>query len=359
MVVAGGAGTRLWPLTATRPKPLLGFCGAPFLTGVIRRLATVGVRHVLLVVGADTDPFTMLERDAADVGVSLSYVPERQPLDTAGGVRAALDQVSGSFLVLNGDILTDLDFSEPIAAHRAAGAEATLTLTRVTDTSAFGVCVLDGTRIVDFVEKPAPGTLPGQDAVNAGCYVLEPETLARFATGRLSFEREVFPGLVAAGAHVEGYVADAFWADLGTPQRYLDGHRAALEGALSWPTLDALPPDRAGVRRAGQVQTAADVHLVGPALVEDGVIIDGGARVGPNVVLGRGVHVGTHAVVRDSVLGAGTQVGSGTHLDRVIAGDRVDIGREVTAAHGAVLGDGAKVADQNHLEADSRIVPEA
>jgi mannose-1-phosphate guanylyltransferase len=155
MIVAGGAGTRLLPLTATTPKPLLPFCGAPFLEGVIRRLAAVGVERVLLVVGADTAPFAALTASARRAGVEVEAVPEPEPLDTAGGVRSVLDQVTGTFLVLNGDILTDVDLAAAIAAHEAAGADGTLVLTRVEDTSTFGVCVREGTRIVDFVEKPA------------------------------------------------------------------------------------------------------------------------------------------------------------------------------------------------------------
>ncbi len=241
LIVAGGAGTRLWPLTAATPKPLLPFCGAPFLTGVLRRLADVGVRRVWLVVGADPSPFEVLRPRAVQLGIDLVAVPEPTPLDTAGGVREAIEHIEATCLVLNGDILTDVDLAAAVATHRDAGAAATLVLTRVADTSSYGVCVREGTRIVGFVEKPAPGELPGQDAVNAGTYVLEPAAMRRFPRGRLSFERTVFPELVAAGAHVEGVASTAVWADLGTRTRYLDGHRLALDGDLDWPTLAEVP----------------------------------------------------------------------------------------------------------------------
>ncbi len=260
-IVAGGAGTRLRPLTATTPKPLLPFCGVPFLSGVIERLAVVGVDRVLLVVGADPTPFEVLRPAAEWLGVTVEVVPEPEPLDTAGGVRAALARVSGAFLVLNGDILTDVPLREVVTTHAASGADATIVLTRVEDTSSFGVCVRDGSRITAFVEKPAPGTLPGQDAVNAGTYVLEPAALERFPEGRLSFERQVFPGLVEAGRHVEGFVSDAVWADLGTPDRYLAGHRLALDGVLAWPPLDAIADRGGGVRVAPDAEVAPDATL--------------------------------------------------------------------------------------------------
>lgn len=338
-IVAGGAGTRLRPLTATTPKPLLPFCGEPFLAGVLARLAEVGVGRVLLVVGADPSPFDVLHPYAAAVGIELEAVPEPEPLDTAGGVRAALERITGTFLVLNGDILTDIDLAALIAAHRTAASAATLALTRVEDTSSFGVCVLEGTRITDFVEKPAPGTLPGQDAVNAGTYVLEPDAIADFPAGRLSFERQVFPGLVAAGHHVEGLVSDAVWADLGTPERYLAGHRLALDGALRWPSVDAVADAGDGVRVADGVEVADDATLVGPVLVRPGVRIGPAARVGPHVVLGDGAVVGAAADVRDSVLAARVVLGDGVVARRLLAGPGGHVPSGTVLGHDVVLGD--------------------
>ncbi len=358
MIVAGGGGTRLWPLTAGRPKPLVGFCDAPFLEGVLHRLANIGIDRVLLVVGADPSPFEVLRPAARAMGIDLRAVPEPEPLDTAGGVRAALDLVRGTFLVLNGDILTDVDLGEVVAAHERAGADASLVLTRVEDTSSYGVCVLDGERIVDFVEKPAPGTLPGQDAINAGTYVLEPAALARFGTGRLSFEREVFPNLVAEGAHVAGVVSDAAWADLGTPERYLDGHRAALDGSVAWPSLDALPADAAGVRIAPDAHVDASARLVGPLMLAAGTSIGPGAQVGPYVVLGAGASVGADAQLEHSVLGRRTVVGEGCRLSATITGEGANIGARVVA-QGAVLADDVAVQEGVTLPDDARVGPDS
>jgi mannose-1-phosphate guanylyltransferase len=344
MIVAGGAGRRLRPLTDTVPKPLVPFCGEPFLHGVLHRLAAAGVVRVWLVVGADTAPFAVLGPVAAELGLALEVVPEPTPLDTAGGVRSVIDRCEGSVLVLNGDVLTDLDLLAVARRHEAAGAAASLVLTRVPETSAFGVCVLEGDRVVGFVEKPAPGTLPDHDTVNAGTYVLEPAALQRFPLGRpLSFEREVFPGLVADGAHVQGIVSDAAWADLGTPERYLAGHRAALDGALRWPALERYPADADGVRIAADVEVAGDVRVVGPVLLADGARLDSGCTVGPHVVVGPGARIGAGSEVADSVLGAETRLGAQVTVRGLATGAGAILGDGVTAAGPVLVADGVAI----------------
>ncbi|MEX2325021.1 MAG: NDP-sugar synthase [Nitriliruptoraceae bacterium] len=340
MIVAGGQGMRLRPLTLSTPKPLLPFCGAPLLAGMIGRLSVAGVKRVFLVVGADTKPFEALRADAADAGVILELVDEPEPLDTAGGVRSVVDEIDDTFLVLNGDIVTDVDLHAAITHHREHHAAATLVLTRVADPSSYGLCVLDGTRIVDFVEKPTADALPGQDCINAGTYVLEPEALQGFPPGRLSFERTVFPGLVEDGARVEGLVSDAYWADLGTPERFLAGHKAALDGALRWPTV---PDD---VRKTGISTTAtvaADAIVVPPVLIASGVSIGARAVVGPHVVVGERGRIGPGVTVRDSVLFADSVLD--TDAAELILGFRARLSAGVRLEGGAVVGDDVSVDD--------------
>jgi mannose-1-phosphate guanylyltransferase len=349
MIVAGGAGTRLHPLTLSTPKPMLPFCGVPLLVGMIRRLAAAGVRRVLLVVGPDPGPFASLGTPARQVGVEIEVVSEPEPLDTAGGVRSALGRVSGTFLVCNGDIVTDLDLEALVDAHRSADASATLALVRVDDTSSFGVCVLEGSRIVGFVEKPPSGTLSGQDAVNAGTYVLEPDALAGFPLGRLSFEREVFPALLAEGAHLEGVVSDAAWVDLGTPERFLLGHRLVLDGDLRWPT--GLPV-AAGVHRAADAVVEEGAALEPPVLLAPRARVRAGARVGPHAVVGPDAEVASGGVVVDSVLFARAHVAA--PVTGLVAGTaaRVEAGASVGA--GVVLGDGQVVAAGESVRAGGR-----
>lgn len=358
MIVAGGQGTRLRPLTDTTYKPLIEFCGRPFLEGVMDRLAAAGITRAWLVVGPDTEPFERALQSPADaLGMQLRCVPESEPLDTAGGVRSVADQVDGAFLVLNGDVLTDVDFTAVIETHRQAGADATIVLTRVEDTSTFGVCVRDGTRITDFVEKPAPGTLPDQDTVNAGTYVLTPQVFDGYEPGRLSFERQVFPDLLARGGHIEGFVWDGVWADLGTPDRYREGIRLALDGALDWPPVTEVPERGPGVRVHRDARVAEDATLNAPVLVCEGADVGAAATVGPYSVVGIGaeVHAGArlhHAVLfKDAVFGAdvtvtGLLAGVGSHVEAgALVGNDVVIGDAIRLTRGQSIPPGAKVPD--------------
>ena len=350
MIVAGGRGTRLAPLTDATPKPLLPLVGLPFLSGLIRRLAAEGIERVLLVVGPDPSPFAVLEADAASVGVTIESVPEPEPLDTAGGVRSALDRVSGTFLVLNGDILTDLDLAALVSHHREHDAQATLALTRVQDTSAYGVCVLDGHRIVDFVEKPPRGTLPGQDAVNAGTYVLEPGALDHFPQGPLSFERRVFPGLVADGLMVAGSVSDAVWADLGTPERYLHGHRLVLDGEVAWPTVAVGSRRHLGV----DVEVVASATVREPVWLGDRTRVGAHATVGPYTVLGAGCRVGERAKVVGAVLHDEVVVGDDAKVADAVLGEGSEVGGQAQVGARALIGPGQRIAAGGCVPEDAR-----
>lgn len=358
MIVAGGRGTRLQPLTYTTHKPLLPFCGAPFLAGVIQRLAAAGVTRVFLVVGADTEPFDVLRPDAREHGVELEMVPEPEPLDTAGGVRVAAEQLDDAFFVLNGDILTDVPFADVGAAHRERDADATLVLHRVDDTSTFGVCVRDGTRIVEFVEKPPAGTLPGQDTINAGTYVLEPSAVATFPVGEpLSFERTVFPGILAQGGHIEGFVWEGVWTDLGTPERWRAGHRLALDGEMDWPTLAGVPEWGPGVRVASDAHVADGASLQPPVLVLPQARIAAGAAVGPYVVVGAGDHIRERVSLANSVLGDDVEIGADVIADGLVTGTEVTIEPGVRLGRNVVLGDGERLTAGTAVPDEARIPP--
>lgn len=342
LIPAGGAGTRLRPLTDSTPKPMLPFCGAPFLEGVVRRLAAAGVTEVLLVVGSDPAPFRGLAPVARRLGVALDTVPEPEPLDTAGGVRSVAQRLTGPVLVLNSDILTDVDYALVAQRHVASGAEVTIVLTAVDDTSSFGVAVRDGTRIARFVEKPAPGSLPGENAVNAGTYVLDPGVLLEHPAGPLSFERDVFPGVLARGGHVEGIVWPGVWADLGTPERYREGHRLALDGALEWPPLCDVEERRRGVRMAPDATVSG--HVEPPVLVLPGVRVAPGATIGPYAVLGSRVEVGADAVVADgAILHDGVRIGAGVVARGLVAGEGAEVRSGASVPRDAVLGAGAQL----------------
>jgi len=319
VILAGGQGTRLRPLTDTRPKPLVPFMGEPFALGLLRRLAEAGVTEADFLVSADAAPFAPLHAAGERAGVRVAVRTEDEPLDTAGAVRRlfaeGLDQAA---LVCNGDILTDLDYAALVAEHRSRGAVATLALTRVADTSSFGVVVCaPGGRVERFVEKPPAGTLEA-DTVNAGTYVLSPDAFGAFpGDGPLSFERAVFPGLVDAGALVIGVASDAYWADLGTPRRYLDGHRAVLDGRCAWP-VDPLLERRAPeviVHRDAKVDPSA--HLGPGTVILAHCTVGAGARLTDCVLL-EGSAVGDRAMVRGSILCEVASVEPAATLDATV-----------------------------------------
>ena len=308
VVLVGGFGTRLRPLTFTTPKPMLPVGHRPIVENLVRMLAEAGIDEVVLGLGFKPEPFMEALPDGTCAGVRLHYAVEPEPLDTAGAIRFAADHagIDDTFVVVNGDVLTDLDVSSLIAFHRSKKAEATIHLTPVEDPSAYGVVAIDADGLVErFVEKPAPGTAPS-NLINAGTYVLEPSVLQRIETGRkVSIEREIFPLIVADG-RLFAMATDDYWIDTGRPEPYL---RANLD------MID-------GVRRdlsAPGVEPGADVHataLVEHSLVSSGAVIAPGASVHDSVVLASAViHEG--ALVRDSIV-MGTVGARATIIDTVV-----------------------------------------
>ena len=320
VVLVGGFGTRLRPLTFTTPKPMLPVGHRPIVENLVRMLAEAGVDEVVLGLGFKPEPFIAAFPDSMCAGVRLVYAVEPEPLDTAGAIRFAADfaGIDDTFVVVNGDVLTDLDVSALIDFHRAHGAEATIHLTPVDDPSAYGVVALDADgRVERFVEKPAPGTAPS-NLINAGTYVLEPSVLARIPTGRkVSIERETFPMIVAEGG-LFAMSTDDYWIDTGRPEPYRRANLDMIDGVRR--TLTAVAVDAA----ANVHPTATVTHslvsagaMVGAgASVRDSVILPGAvigerADVSASIVMG---HVGVGAVIDDTVVGREGSVPDGESL---------------------------------------------
>ncbi|MEX2556524.1 MAG: NDP-sugar synthase [Actinomycetota bacterium] len=319
LILAGGEGTRLRPLTYTIPKSLLPICNRPFLEHQLRLMRTHGITDAMLLTGYLADAFDPFVERMAGEGIRLEVVRETEPLGTAGAVRNVLDRMDGTTIVFNGDVLTDLDLTALLAAHRATGAVATLTLTPVQDAGPYGLVPLDDAgRVQGFVEKPPPEVASKGGLINAGTYVLEPETLADVPAGEMwSFERQVFPVLVERGS-VFGFPSDKYWLDIGTPERYLQAHWDVLAGR-------AKTAEPVG-RRAGDVLLDVGAEApdgVGMAVLGLGARIEAGAEVARSVLLD-GAHIRTRARVRGSVLGPGSEVGKGVACEGSIipAGQR-------------------------------------
>ncbi|MHB1930872.1 MAG: sugar phosphate nucleotidyltransferase, partial [Acidimicrobiales bacterium] len=285
----GGIGTRLRPLTLTTPKQMLPVGGRPMIEHVVDHLASHGVDEVVLALGFRPDAFTAAYPDGTCNGVRLRYAVEPEPLDTAGAVAFAADDVGAdeTLVVCNGDVLTDVDLTGLVAFHRQRGAAATIHLTPVEDPSRFGVVPTDQEgRVVAFIEKPSPADAP-TNLINAGTYVLEPEVPAGIPRGqRVSIERETFPALAAQG-RLYALASPASWIDAGTPASYLAANlRHAADGA----------PE--GVDASASVTAS---------------VLGAGVTIGPDAVVERsvlmaGVAVGSGAVVRESLVGPGARI---------------------------------------------------
>lgn len=337
VILVGGEGTRLKPLTLGTPKPVVPVANRPFLAHVIAMLGRAGVDGVVLATGYLPEVIEGRLRQGGDNGVQLTYSVEEAPLGTAGAVKLAEAQIDGTFAVLNGDIFSDLDLRAMIAFHRSRGAAATIALTWVADPSAFGVVEADDDgRVRRFVEKPPPGQAASH-WINAGVYVLEPEVLGLVPSGEpYMFERGLFPTLLERGDPVYGIRHPGYWLDMGTPGKYLQLNEDLLRGSAESPLVS--PFSESEVRTEG----AADVHptarLSGPVLLGDGCRVGAGARIQGPVVLGTGCSVGEGAVVERAVLWDGAEVGPGARVSRSVLGGGVSVGAGVLLADSALVG---------------------
>lgn len=342
VVLVGGEGTRLRPLTYAVPKQMLPVAEVPLIERVLTHLVAHGVSDVVLSLGYRPDAFIEAFPDGTCAGASLAYAVEEQPLDTAGAIRYAAEVagVAETFLVFNGDVLSDLDITALIAFHRDRGAEATIALTPVEDPSAFGVVPTapDG-RVQAFIEKPAPGTAP-TNLINAGAYVLEPSVLARIATtGRVNVERETFPALVEAGA-LFALASDGYWIDVGTPERYLQATADLLTGRRPGPPAPGAEPISDASWAIGP---ARNDGTASSSLLGEGAAVAPGAVVRASVV-GRRATVGEGATVEGSVLLDGASVEKGAEVHDSIVGPRAVVATGAVLRAHTVVGADARVA---------------
>lgn len=324
VIVAGGFGTRLLPLTARRPKHLLEVGGVPFLEHQVSRLAAAGVEHVVLATSYRADLFEPVLGDGSRWGVRLTYVQEDEPLGTGGAIRnvagALGDDPEGAVVILNGDVLSGHDLPGQLADFRTPregrAVDVSLHLVEVPDARAFGCVPTDASgRVEAFVEKSEH---PVSNQVNAGCYVFRRRVVEAIPAGRVvSVERETFPGLVADGALVVGFVDNAYWRDVGTPQTLVAASRDLVRGLAPSPAVRHQPGE-AWVEEGAAVASGA--VLGDGTTVAPGTRVDAGAVVRGSVLM-PGCVVGAGAEVLDSVVGPDAEVAAGVRLDRVTVGD--------------------------------------
>ncbi len=343
VLLVGGMGTRLRPLTVSCPKPMLPVAGVPFVLHQLARARAAGVTRVVLATSFRPEVFASLG-DGSEIGVELVHVHEAEPLGTGGGIRnaaAALrSRADDPVVILNGDVLSGHDLAGQLAEHRSTDAAVTLHLVQVDDARAFGSVPTDDTgRVLEFVEKSDD---PPTNAINAGCYVFRRSVIDTIPTGRpVSVERETFPGLLEDGALIQAYVDSSYWLDLGTPEAYVRGSADLVRGIIESTALPGVP---------GEWLDLEGSTVSGDATVSGGSVVGRGASVGARAtidgsVLQDGVQVASDAVVRRSAVGAGAVIGEGAVLDGVVVGEGATVGARCELLSGARVWAGAILAD--------------
>jgi mannose-1-phosphate guanylyltransferase len=354
VILVGGQGTRLRPLTSTVPKPVVQLVDRPFIAYMLEWLRGHGVDDVIVSCGFLADGVRDVLGDGSQLGVRLRFVEEPEPRGTAGALKLAEELLEERFLMLNGDVLTDIDVSAQIAQHERTGARATLALVAVPDPSAYGLVALnDDGSVRDFIEKPSSEGTRESNLISAGAYVLERGVLDLVEPDvNVSIEREVWPRLVGDGLY--GFPSAAYWLDIGTPERYLQGTFDIIEGNVATALSTRLS---GGCFLALHEDADVGGRVVPPAVLERGAKVAEGARVGSLVVLGEDVSIGAGSSVERAVILRGSQVGEGCELrDCIVApGCRIGAGTRVTG--GAVLGEGVVLGKRNVITRGIRIFP--
>ena len=349
VVLVGGEGTRLRPLTLTTPKQMLPVVEVPMIERVLDQLRRHGIKDAVLSMGYRPDAFLAAFPEDQCAGVRLTYAVEPEPLDTAGAIRFAAEAggIDGTFVVLNGDVLTDLDLGALVDFHRRRQAMGTISLTPVDDPSPFGVVpTFEDGRVQAFIEKPPRETAP-TNLINAGTYVLEPAVLELIpADRRVSIEKETFPALVAGG-QLFALASDVYWIDAGTPAKFLQANADLLSGERPGPPA----PDAREVAPQVWYHGAGplvDGTVAAPSLIGDAAFVSGGAAVEASVV-GAGARIGDGAHVRRSVLLPGALIGPGAVIEDSIVGEQAVIGELAELRGLSVIGGGVTIEPSARL----------
>jgi NDP-sugar pyrophosphorylase family protein len=353
ILLAGGKGTRLRPLTLHTPKPIVPIFERAFLHYQLDLLKQVPeIDEVILSLNYQPRRIEEIFGDGGDSGLGIKYVVEPAPLGTAGAVRYAGESLRESVVVFNGDVLTQVDLRSVIALHRERKAKATIVLTPVDNPTAYGLVETDvNGNILRFLEKPNPDEITC-DTINAGIYILEPDTFDRIPKDTAwSIERSFFPSLIDRHETFIGYIYRGYWIDIGTPEKYIQVHRDIMDGRFVHAGLP-FPPAATNGHKAlvsPQARVEDGVTIEGPCFVDEGAVIKAGARIGPYAVVGRQCHIEEHAVIERTILWANTRVSQEAVVKGSILGRHAHIGRNATIDDGVVLGDKSVVTAYSRL----------
>lgn len=354
--MAGGEGTRLRPLTSNAPKPMMPLVNAPMMEHIVRLLKHHGFDEIVVTVAFMAEHIRTYFGDGSDFGVRMSYATEETPLGTAGSVRNAMDQLDERFLVISGDVLTDVDLSAIVKEHDEKGALATIGLVRVENPLEFGIVITrDDGSIERFLEKPSWGQV-FSDTINTGIFVLEPEIFDYIEPDRsVDFSSEVFPALLADDKPLFGAVAEGYWEDVGTLESYLSSHKDILDGRVRIDIPGFELGD--GVHIGEGAEVHPDATVVGPAVLGENCRIEAGVRLGPYTVLGTNVRVRANADLERVVVHDNSYLGEGVRLRGTTIGRSCDLRSGVRCEEGVVLGDECFVGEQAVLASGVKVYP--
>lgn len=348
ILLAGGQGTRLRPLTIHTPKPIVPIFNRPFLYYQIDLLRQVPeIDEVILSLNYQPLRIEEIVGDGRQLGIRLRYLVEPEPLGTAGAIKYAERYLSDSVVVLNGDVLIGIDLAAVIRWHRERRARATIVLTPVENPTAYGLVETESDgRVRRFLEKPNPDEITC-DTINAGIYVLEPDTFDRIPKATAwSIERSYFPSLVERNETFVAYIHRGYWIDIGTPAKYLQVHRDIMDGRFLAPPFDA---GQGGAVVADGARIEDGAVLEGPCFVDEGTLVKSGARVRPYSVIGRQCTVEEGAMIDGAIVWPNTWIGRHAEVRDAILGRHCDVGRSVTIGAGVVLGDKSSLTEYSRV----------
>ena len=358
VIMAGGKGTRLRPLTSNQPKPMISIANKPCMEHIVNLLKRHGFEEVVTTLGFMPEVIGDYFGDGSDWGVKMSHSIEEEPMGTAGSVKLAENELTERFIVVSGDALTDADLSKAVEFHEKSGAEATLVLQEVDDPSEFGIVVVDDDGKVErFLEKPDPEEVFSYTA-NTGIYVLEPEILEEIpADEEYDFADDLFPKLLDEGRPVYGYVTEKpYWEDIGNIDQYLDAQRAVLGGEVKGIEIPGEQYD--GDLYLQSDAEVAEEALEGPVVVGSGVHMASSAKIGPYTVLGPNVSVESGAKVVGSTVAEGSVIGEDAELDGALVGRSCKVGANARLLDDSALGDNVEVGEGATVEAEVSVFPD-
>ncbi|MEZ5238158.1 MAG: sugar phosphate nucleotidyltransferase [Microthrixaceae bacterium] len=356
MIMAGGEGTRLRPLTSNAPKPMMPLANRPMMEHVVTLLRKHGITEIVVTVAFMADTIRTYFGDGSEFGVQMTYATEETPLGTAGSVRNASDQLDDTFLVISGDVLTDIDLGAIIEAHRRADAVATIGLVRVDNPLEYGIVITDDEGNIErFLEKPTWGQV-FSDTINSGIYVLEPRIFDWIPPEQsVDFSGEVFPAVLEAGERILGAVGEGYWEDVGTLDAYVRTHKDILDGRVEAEIPGIEVADGVWVGKGAEIHP--DAVLGGPAVIGENCNIDAGVKVGEYVVFGTGVRVRPDAELERCVVHDNAYLGESVRLRGAVIGRSADLRRGARCEEGVVLGDEVFVGEDALISSDVKVYP--